>query len=322
LSEVRGKLTNLRSMSDPLPYCGTTAPELTLVFGKPGCTGAAPYYSNPTTRNFEPRFGFAWDPQGNGKMAVRGDFAIFDVLQLPVYYYTQQGIETPFTLVGVVTNSQATPLAGTLGIAPSDPRSAYAKIGGGSLTGAYMEPNPKRNYVEQWNINLQHEIAPNLTATIGYIGSHGVHMLIRGDDGNMVIPTKTSAGYLWPFNPTGRDMRINPNFGGIRFMSYGASSSYEGLQLSVQKRMSRGFQFGGSYTYSKAMDNSSATIAGDAFSNSITSWFWFAPQISHAVSDFDVTHSAAINAIWQVPGPRAKFAAVALGGWQFGSILK
>ena len=63
-----------------------------------------------------------------------------------------------------------------------------------------MEPNPKRNYVEQWNLNVQRQITPSLTATVGYIGSHGVHMLIRGDDGNMVIPTQTSAGFLWPSN--------------------------------------------------------------------------------------------------------------------------
>jgi hypothetical protein len=329
LSEVQGKLTNLRSMTDPLPYCGTTDPSLTLVFGKPGCTGVAPYYSNPTTRNFEPRLGFAWDPRGDGKMAVRGGFAIFDVLPLPGYYYTQQGIETPFTLVGVVTNSPANPLAGTLGIPPSDPRSAYAKLGGGSLTGAFMEPDPKRNYVEQWNVNVQREIAPNLTATVGYIGSHGVHMLVRGDDGNMVIPTKTSAGYLWPYNPPNaagqtKDLRINPNFGGIRFMSFGASSSYESLQFNVQKRMSHGFQFGGSYTYSKTMDDSSATIAGDAFSNSVTSWFWFASDISHAPSDFDVRHTASINGIWQMPVSQSLHgpAATMLRGWQLGGILK
>jgi hypothetical protein len=319
LSEVQGKLTNLRNFSDPLPYCGTSDPALTTVFGKPGCTGAAPYYSNPTILNFEPRFGFAWDPRGDGKTAVRGGFAIFDILPLPGYFYTQQGIETPFFLVGVVSN--LTPSNG-IGVLAANANSAFKKIGGNALTAAYMEPNPRRNYIEQWNINVQRQITPNLTATVGYIGSHGVHMLIRGDDGNMVLPTQTSAGFLWPFNPTGKDMRINPNFGGIRFMSFGTDASYEALLFNVQKRMSHGFQFGGSYTYSKAMDNSSATIAGDAFSNSITSWFWFAPQISHAVSDFNVIHSAAINAIWQVPGPRAKFAGAVLGGWQLGSILK
>jgi hypothetical protein len=187
-----------------------------------------------------------------------------------------------------------------------------------------MEPDPKRNYIEQWNINVQRQITPNLTATVGYIGSHGVHMLIRGDDGNMVIPTQTSAGFLWPYNPTQKDMRINPNFGGIRFMSFGTDSSYEGLTVNIQKRMGHGFQFGGAYTYSKAMDSSSATIAGDSFSNTITSWFWFAPQISHSVSDFDVTHSASINGIWQVPVSQSLHgpAAAVLRGWQLGSILK
>jgi outer membrane receptor protein involved in Fe transport len=329
LNEVQGRLTNLRNFTDKLPYCGTADPTLTTaIIGSlppfPACApGAQSYYSNPTTLNFEPRFGFAWDPRGDGKTAVRGGFALFDILPLPGYYYTQQGIESPFFLTVVETTSAATPLAGTLGIPASDPGSAYRKFGADSLTGAYMEPNPHRNYIEQWNINVQRQITPSLTATVGYIGSHGVHMLIRGDDGNMVIPTETSAGFLWPANSTPKN-RINPNFGGIRFMSFGTGSSYEALTANVQKRMSHGFQFGGSYTYSKAMDSSSATIAGDSFSNTITSWFWFAPQISHAVSDFNVTHSAVFNGIWQVPvssslhGP----AAAVLRGWELGSIFK
>jgi hypothetical protein len=169
---------------------------------------------------------------------------------------------------------------------------------------------------------VQREIAPNLTATVGYVGSHGVHQLIRGDDFDQVLPTHTSAGWLWPYNPTGKDMRINQNFGVIRFLLFGTSASYNALQFNVQKRMSHGFQFGGSYTYSKAMDDDSATIAGDAFSNSITSWFWFAPRISHAVSDFNITHTASINGIWQVPGPRTGLAHGVLGGWETSTILK
>jgi len=336
ISERQGKLTSLRNITDPLPTCGTSAPSATnVVLGKPGCAGVAPIFSNPTLRNFEPRFGFAWDPSGNGKTAVRGGFAIFDVLPLPGYFFSQAW--APFFLTGTVVDSPASPLSGTLGIPPTAAGSAYSNffsqtpkpgctspLGTCALTASFTEANPKRNYVEQWNINVQREIAPNLTATVGYVGSHGLHQLIRGDDFDQVIPTHTSAGWLWPYNPTGKDMRINPNFGLIRGLSWGTSSSYAALQLNVQKRMSRGFQFGGSYTYGKSKDNDSATILGDAFSNSITTWFWPAPSISWAPSDYNITHTASVNGIWDVPrlqslhGP----AGALVNGWEMTGILK
>jgi hypothetical protein len=337
VTEQNGKLSSLRNLSDPLPYCGTSAPTPTdVVFGAPGCAGVAPYYANPTKRNFEPRIGFAWDPRGDGKMSVRGGFAIFDVLPLPGNWFSQNW--EPFFLTGKVVQSVATPLAGTLGISPGTitnptPGSAYSNffaktpgstcpLGTCALTGSYVDPNPKRNYVEQWNINFQRQITPNLTATVGYVGSHGVHMLIRGDDFDMVLPTLTSAGYLWPVNPSKADLRINPNFGLIRGIKWNTDSTYKAFQFSVQKTMSHGFQIGGSYTYSKSMDDDSATTLGDAFSNSITTWFWFAPKISRAVSDYNFTHTAIINAMWEVPGPRAGIGKDVLGGWEVGGIFK
>jgi hypothetical protein len=86
--------------------------------------------------------------------------------------------------------------------------------------------------------------------------------------------------------------------------------------------MSHGFQIGAFYTYSKATDDSSATIAGDAFQNSLTSWFWFAPGLSKAPADFNVPQSVAINGIWDIPGPKTGVAHAVLGGWEAGSILK
>ena len=335
LNEVQGKTTTLRNISDPLPYCGSSAPTATDVYyGKPGCAGVGPFFtSNPTTLNFEPRFGFAWDPRGDGQMAVRGGFAVFDVLPLPGYFFTQSWM--PFFLTGTVTNTPATPWKMTYGVTPGTPGSAYSyfgrvndptctsPLGNCSLTGSYVEPNPKRNYVEQWNINFQRQISSSLTATVGYVGSHGLHLLIRGDDFDMVIPQHTSAGWLWPANSTIKS-RINPNFGLIRGMKWNTSSSYNAVQFNVQKRLSHGFQFGGNYTYSKSMDNDSATIAGDAFSNSITTWFWFAPSISWAPSDFNFTHTASFNGIWQIPASSSLHgpAAALLRGWQVGGIFK
>ena len=347
VSEQYGKLTSLRSLSDPLPFCGTSAPSVTDAFlGKPGCAGVKPITSNPTLRNFEPRIGFAWDPRGNGKMAVRGGFAVFDVLPLPGYFFSQAWV--PFFLTTTLGDS-ATPLTGTMGVSPltaagtPNPGSAYAAfalpqkgcaspLGNCTLTSSYTEPNPKRNYVEQWNLNVQREILPSLTVTVGYVGSHGVHQLIRGDDFNMVVPCPPACGpgsaqipgrTAWPINSSPA-LKVNPDFGTIRGLSWGTNSSYEAFQLNVQKRMSRGLQFGASYTYGKSMDNDSGTLLGDAFSNSVTTWFWFDPSLSRAPSDYNITHNAAINAIWDVPGPHSLhgFAGAISNGWEIGTILK
>ncbi len=357
LTEAVGRYTNLATLTDDVPYCGTTDLAISNVFGNPGCSRAAPYYSNPTTKNFEPRIGFSWDPRGDGKTAVRGGFAIFDILPLPGYFYSQGW--APFLLTATVANDATTgtattaplsPLFGTLGIPPSAsttaPRSAYSYLGPSTdpacksnlgtctLTAGYVDPNLKRNYVEQWNINVQRQITPTLTASVGYVGSHGVHMSIRGDDFDMVIPcppkctgtnnVQIPGRTIWPINAKNSD-RINPNFGIIRGNTFGTGSFYKALEVNVQKRTSHGFQFGGSYTYSTARDDDSGTILGDAFSNSITTWWWFDPKLSRAVSDYNITHTVTINGLWRLPVPSSLQGPVPyalLQGWDVGGVFK
>jgi len=70
------------------------------------------------------------------------------------------------------------------------------------------------------------------------------------------------------------------------------------------------------------MDDDSATLLGDSFANSITTLFWYAPHIGRSISDYNFTHTAVVNALWQVPGPRAGLAHAALGGWEVGGIFK
>src|SRR5260370_6989105 len=80
-------------------------------------------------------------------------------------------------------------------------------------------------------------------------------------------------------------------------------SIYNGLTLSAIKRLSHGFQIQGSYTFSRSIDDSSSGIAGDTFGNSVSSLFWFNPQLRRGLSDFNISQLAAINAIWLLPTP-------------------
>ena len=305
-TEASGKLANLRNLSDAVPHLGD------------------PFFSNPTTRDFEPRVGFAWDPFRTGKTAVRGGFGLFDVQPLPYQFILLTTLAAPFFQYTVIPSSSFPSAHPFFDGLPSP-------LPAGKIRSTYIQPNPKRNYVMQWNLNIQQQLTPSLTAMIAYVGSRGIHQPFRVDDADTVLPVKTPAGYLWPqvdvdgnLLTTGQPpSRINENFGSVRGMFYVGRSYYNALELQMAKRMSHGLQLQGVYTWGKSIDTSSATVAGDAFGNSISSLTWFDPRVSRGLSDFNIGRTFVVNGTWEVPTPKS-FAGPArwiANGWQLGLIF-
>ena len=296
-TETKGKLTNLPTLESGTPHLGD------------------PYFANPTLRNFEPRVGFAWDPFGDGKTAVRGGFGMFDVLPMLYTTITLNGRGAPFYELGSSSNlPQGTFPAGALpSILANKPALEYG----------FVEHNPKRNYVMQWNLNVQREFA-GFTATVGYVGSHGVHQAFRADDGNVVIPTLTPIGYMYPAGGGNVIDSANPNVGAIRYLSWPGSSSYNAMQIGVLKRMAHGLQVQGSYTWGKSFDNNSGVVAGDTFGNGIGSLPWWDLKLTRALSDYNVGRTVVINASWQLPAVKTDSRVIgwAANGWELGAIFK
>ena len=332
-TETNGKFANLRNLSDPLPVCGTSVPG--------GCAGTGPLFYNPTLKNFEPRFGFAWDPLHNGKLAVRGGAGLFDVLPLPYQFILLTTQAAPFfQYTSLKVGSTPTPLTFPF----VDPTLITAN----KLRSTYIESHPKRNYVAQWNLNLQYQLTPSLAAFVAYVGSRGIHQPFRVDEADLVIPTKTPSGYLWPkvdvlgnvfsaqcnqIDPNaipGDDPNlcappnpINTAFGSVRGMFYQGRSYYNALELQLAKRLSHGFQMQGTYTWAKSIDTSSATVAGDAFGNSISSLNWFDMKLTRGLSDFNVGRTLVINTTWELPTKKS-FTGPAqwlTNGWELGMIF-
>jgi len=339
-TETDNKLVNLKNITDPLPVCGKL---VTAANGAPFCSGTGPLYSNPTLKNFEPRIGFAWDPFRNGKMAVRGGAGLFDVLPLPYQIILLETQAIPF--FNYTTLSVGDP---TLPVPLTFPAVPPADISGTTSRSTFLESRQKRNYVAQWNLNIQYQLTPNLAAMVAYVGSRGIHQPFRVDEADLVLPTKTPFGYLWPqvdaqgnlftpqCNTTDPSLppdpgpptcnpppTVNTHFGSMRGMFYKGQSYFNALELQLAKRMSHGFQVQGTYTWSKSIDTSSTTLAGDAFGNSISSLNYFDTKLTRGLSDFNVGRTLVVNGTWDVPTAKS-FSGPArwiTDGWELGLIL-
>ena len=296
-TEKYGRLASLVNLTDATPRLGS------------------PFYKNPTPFHISPRVGFSWDPFKDGKTAVRGGFGLYDALRLLYQAELSALLTSPFFRNALV-NSPGGAAGGLF------PTGAVSLLTNEKDRVSYVEQNPKRSYVMQWNLNVQRELPMKVVLQVGYLGSHGLHLPFKTQDADIVLPTATAGGLFWP-TPRTSGIRINNNVGQINGLTGQAYSIYHGMNVRLSRRMSNG-QVGLSYTWAKSIDTNSASVAGGQFTNSINGLPLQFQNFFRGLSDFDVRHSMVVNYLWEIRGPRSENGLIRslTNGWQWGGILR
>ncbi len=272
----------------------------------------APRGSNfPDRNDWAPRFGFAWDPKGNGKMSVRGGFGVFydilkgeDNLQFngqPPFF---GGSDLYFDPLSSNPTSPVTSMIDPYGAAgrpnpfPSKPpaknldfaAAGFLPIGGSGLY--YVDPHLRTPYIYQYNVSVQREILRDTTLEVSYIGSDSHKLTALKDANPMILGTTTRIFNAQP-GGTPNSFSYLPEFGNV------VQANYNSLAVGLHKRYSDtkigGLQYQISYTYGHAIDNAS----GFRSTNGQVPAYDFNRFRSDA--DFDLRHFVAFSGSWELP---------------------
>ena len=258
--------------------------------------------------NFAPRFGLAWDPLGDGKLVVRGGYAIYYPSIFAQFNFGSaagfSSTNTSYISPGNNANVPAFQFSQGLPFLPIEPQGS--KLGSNPFLGqsvSYEENDGTKPMSQQWSFSIQKKLGSNWMIDATYSGNRGQHFAAGGYDANQLDPQYLSLGQ-------GLNSQVaNPNAGKVPGSLGGAtiarsqalkpypqytainvasprlgSFSSNLLMLSVEKRMSHGWQANFSYTLSPR-EIRIAIAAPRA-------WVWSSP------SPFDRASSRRIVASW------------------------
>jgi hypothetical protein len=266
--------------------------------------------ANPNAFNFDPRIGVAWDPFSDHKTSVRAGFGIFHE-QLAARTALNAYSQDPPSNTVVVTPPTAV-LLFPHPAACGPPGSACLNPPFGAVYGIDYQSNVSP-YAMQYNLTIQRDLGHSMVASIGYVGSQGVHLYsqrnlnspaIVGGPSNCTSPSCTLTGPV-----------PNPNFSGLDFTAPTSHSTYNGLVASLTRQISRNLQGQVSYTYSRCIDDGSASSGVEQSQFEVTDAYNL--SYDRGPCSYNITQALRINGVYTLPFHGNRL----VSGWQVGEIL-
>jgi Carboxypeptidase regulatory-like domain/TonB-dependent Receptor Plug Domain/TonB dependent receptor len=336
-TEIHGRLVNF----DPA-VASLTAPSTGTLSGfivASNFQGPVPPGVTQTSRsglwpvaynNLSPRFGFAYRLTERPIVVLRGGYGIYfdrlsgglaeSLLSNPPFSVSQ--------LFAGAENAGATLAQPFSPVLPSD--SSYPifipRIPGGGPTVVGMSSRFTEPYTEEYNLNTQVQFAHDYLLELGYVGTRAVHVAGCGEFNQALLASSAVPVYGQTVNSISNVVERAP-YQGVAPGSYSCSSSfnsnYNSLQTSITKRLSRGFQFLGSYTFSRNLDETSGSSGSQVFELWLLTNDQHNPRQAYGPTDFDRTQRGVFSLTYNTPSlsnvPRLMRDAVA--GWQASGIF-
>jgi hypothetical protein len=292
----------------------------------------------------QPRLGVAWKPFDTATV-IRAGVGVYNDLQDALGYRADQN--APFNPTYTIAATGLTSIFGA-GATPIQPGAAPPKTPLALLLPGGVQSDMYTPTLVEYSVRVERELAPNTSVSVGYVGSHGYHQII-GVDANAPVPVVCPASPcpatfpstinpgtglpVWGalagqpvpagtyFNPTS----VKPNTALANTWTWVSEgrSTYNALQLDVNRRFASGIAVRGVYTLSKAMDDGdslNATAASNAVAllsnpyNAMADW---------GPATYDVRHAGSINVIYALPFGQAGHGGAngLVSGWTLNSIV-
>ena len=309
-----------------------------------GCTGKN-YFGKISYRDFGPRIGFAWRPFE--KWTLRGSYGIFyEADSFNGFSGTPLGKATNVQSGGTwqLSADPVNPAAGIFNWDNGLPLSRFVPASydvswGDRNRPGMIDPNyGKTPYIQQWNLNIQRELIKDLVLDIGYIGNKatglrdGQLQLVdqlpasvlsqygRNLNNAVISPADAAAnGIAYPYagfqGTVASALRPYPQVQGNQTVNvYGSPlgfSTYNALEIVIDKRFSHGLTTYANYVWSKSLANDTSSMVTDNGGRPLD---YYNLKLEKSVSANDVPHMFKAYVDYQLPFGKGK-ALMSGGGW-------
>jgi hypothetical protein len=188
----------------------------------------------------------------------------------------------------------------------------------------FFKRNRTNGYLYQTSFDIQRQFGNNYVIDIGYLGTFGHHLPSPTHENINQVPTNLlGPGKLQAKRPF-------PQFNNVSLDSADiGNSSYNGANVGVEKRYSKGLQFRINYTFAKFFDNLDARneLAAYPGTNSFTDYY--NPKSRRGLSGNDIRHRLVAGAVYDLPlgqgkawSPQSRWVNELVEGWSSGVIAE